>query len=60
MAKPSPKFYISDSDNQSEEDPDKVDRLTNLATMTRTSRNKRELYDTNDCSPLDQNTSLPL
>lgn len=53
MTKPSPKFYISDSEQQSEEDPDKVDRLTNEATFTRTSRNNREKSDTAEGSPLD-------
>ena len=61
MNKPSPKFYISDSEKLSEEDPDKVDRLTHEATGTRTSRNKHEMDDTpHDCSPLEANTSLPV
>ena len=60
MTKPSPKFYISDSEKLSEEDPDKVDRLTHEATGTRTSRNKQEIDDAQDGSPLEANTSLPV
>ena len=60
MTKPSPKFYISDSEKLSEEDPDKVDRLTHEATGARTSRNKHEIDDSRDCSPLEANTSLPV
>ena len=57
MTKPSPKFYIAESERLSDEDPDKVDRLTHEAVGTRT--NKREMDD-NDCSPIDANTSLPV
>lgn len=57
MTKPSPKFYIAESERMSDEDPDKVDRLTHEAVGTRT--NKREMDD-HDCSPLEANTSLPV
>ena len=57
MTKPSPKFYIAESERLSDEDPEKVDRLTHEAVGTRTG--KREI-DYNDCSPLEANTSLPV
>ena len=38
MTKPSPKFYIAESERLSDEDPDKVDRLTHEAVGTRTNK----------------------
>ena len=44
MTKPSPKFYIAESERLSDEDPEKVDRLTHEAVGTRTGKREIESH----------------